>query len=80
MLEWCSTTESKFGRSWRAEQSDNLVLFPAATSQLMAQDEGMEPLRLASLWSRALAGAKAIPVAVEVHLGNGLPQFQIVGS
>jgi magnesium chelatase family protein len=39
----------------------------------------MEPLRLASLWSRALAGAKAIPVAVEVHLGNGLPQFQIVG-
>ena len=39
----------------------------------------METLRLASLWSRALAGAKAIPVAVEVHLGNGLPQFQIVG-
>jgi hypothetical protein len=39
----------------------------------------MEPLRLASLWSRALAGAKAIPVAVEVHLGNGLPQFQNVG-
>jgi hypothetical protein len=40
----------------------------------------MEPLRLASLWSRALAlaGAKAIPVAVEVHLGNGLPQFQNV--
>jgi hypothetical protein len=40
----------------------------------------MEPLRLASLWSRALAGAIAIPVAVEVHLGNGLPQFQKVGS
>ena len=55
------------------------MLLPAATSQLMAQDEGMEPLRLASLWSRALAGAKAIPVAVEVHLGNGLPQFQNVG-
>jgi hypothetical protein len=46
----------------------------------MAQDGAMEPLRLAFLWSRALAGAKAIPVAVEVHLGNGLPQFQNVGS
>ena len=62
-----------------AEQSDNLMLFPAATSHLVAQDGTMEPLRLASLWSRALVGAKAIPVAVEVHLGNGLPQFQIVG-
>jgi hypothetical protein len=39
---------------------------------------GMEPLRLASLWSRALRGARAVPVAVEVHLSNGLPQFQIV--
>ena len=39
----------------------------------------VEPRRLASLWSRALASAKGIPVAVEVHLGNGLPQFQNVG-
>ena len=46
---------------------------------MAGQAGAMEPLRLASLWSRALAGAKAIPVAVEVHLGNGLPQFQIVG-
>ena len=62
-----------------AEQSKKLVLFPAADNQRMAQDGAMEPLRLASLWSRVLAGAKAIPVAVEVHLGNGLPQFQLVG-
>ena len=56
------------------------MLFQAAAGPLEAHDVAMEPLHLASLWSRALAGAKAIPVAVEVHLGSGLPQFQIVGS
>lgn len=40
----------------------------------------MEALHRASLWSRALAGAKAIPVAIEGLLRNGLPQFQIIGS
>jgi magnesium chelatase family protein len=34
---------------------------------------------LAVLHSRALAGFEAPPVAVEVHLGGGLPSFTIVG-
>ena len=33
----------------------------------------------AVLHSRALAGVDAPPVTVEVHLGNGLPSFSIVG-
>ena len=36
-------------------------------------------MSLAVLHSRALAGADAPPVTVEVHLGNGLPSFTIVG-
>jgi magnesium chelatase family protein len=36
-------------------------------------------MSLAVLHSRALAGADAPPVSVEVHLGNGLPSFTIVG-
>ncbi len=36
-------------------------------------------MALAVLHSRALAGMDAPPVAVEVHLANGLPGFQIVG-
>ena len=36
-------------------------------------------MSLAVLHSRALVGADALPVSVEVHLGNGLPSFTIVG-
>ena len=36
-------------------------------------------MSLAVLHSRALVGADAPPVSVEVHLGNGLPSFTIVG-
>jgi len=36
-------------------------------------------MSLAVLHSRALAGMDAPPVTVEVHLGNGLPSFTIVG-
>jgi magnesium chelatase family protein len=36
-------------------------------------------MTLAVLRSRALAGVRAEPVAVEVHLANGLPSFTIVG-
>jgi magnesium chelatase family protein len=36
-------------------------------------------MSLAVLHSRALAGMVASPVRVEVHLGNGLPSFTIVG-
>ena len=36
-------------------------------------------MSLAVLHSRALVGADAPPVTVEVHLGNGLPSFTIVG-
>ena len=36
-------------------------------------------MSLAVLHSRALSGADAPPVTVEVHLGNGLPSFTIVG-
>jgi magnesium chelatase family protein len=34
---------------------------------------------LAIVHSRALSGATAPPVAVEVHIGNGLPAFNLVG-
>ncbi|MDB5864359.1 MAG: ATP-dependent protease, partial [Betaproteobacteria bacterium] len=36
-------------------------------------------MALAVLYSRALAGMRAPPVTVEVHLANGLPSFTIVG-
>ncbi|MDB5797531.1 MAG: ATP-dependent protease [Paucimonas sp.] len=36
-------------------------------------------MTLAVLKSRGLAGMRAPPVTVEVHLANGLPQFTIVG-
>ncbi|NUU04403.1 magnesium chelatase [Herbaspirillum robiniae] len=36
-------------------------------------------MSLAVLRSRALAGMRAPPVTVEVHLANGLPSFTIVG-
>ena len=36
-------------------------------------------MSLAVTYSRALAGMDAPPVTVEVHLGNGLPSFTIVG-
>src|SRR5437899_10862615 len=36
-------------------------------------------MSLAVLHSRALAGLHAPEVTVEVHLGNGLPSFTIVG-
>ena len=36
-------------------------------------------MSLAVVYSRALAGMDAPPVTVEVHLGNGLPNFTIVG-
>ncbi|MES3022498.1 MAG: YifB family Mg chelatase-like AAA ATPase [Pseudomonadota bacterium] len=36
-------------------------------------------MSLAVLRSRALAGMDALPVSVEVHLANGLPNFTIVG-
>jgi magnesium chelatase family protein len=36
-------------------------------------------MALAVLHSRSLAGVDAPPVTVEVHLGNGLPSFSIVG-
>jgi magnesium chelatase family protein len=36
-------------------------------------------MSLAVVHSRALAGMDAPPVTVEVHLGNGLPNFTIVG-
>lgn len=37
------------------------------------------PMSLAVLRSRALAGMEAPSVSVEVHLANGLPSFTIVG-
>jgi len=37
------------------------------------------PAHLSILSSRALLGARVIPVSVEIHLGNGLPQFNMVG-
>lgn len=37
-------------------------------------------MSLAVLKSRGLAGMRAPPVTVEVHLANGLPQFTIVGN
>ena len=36
-------------------------------------------MALALVASRALLGLEAPPVQVEVHLGNGLPSFSIVG-
>jgi len=36
-------------------------------------------MTFAVVHSRALAGANALPVEVETHLANGLPQFNIVG-
>ena len=36
-------------------------------------------MSLAVVYSRALAGMDAPPVTVEAHLGNGLPNFTIVG-
>ena len=36
-------------------------------------------MSLAVLRSRALCGMDALPVSVEVHLANGLPEFTIVG-
>ena len=36
-------------------------------------------MTLAILHSRAITGVRATPVAVEVHLSGGLPQFNIVG-
>ena len=36
-------------------------------------------MALAVIRSRALSGVRADPVAVEVHLGNGLPCFTLVG-
>jgi len=36
-------------------------------------------MALASVNSRALDGISAPDVAVEVHLGNGLPAFSLVG-
>ena len=41
--------------------------------------EPVAGLNLAVVQSRALVGAAAPEVAVEVHLGNGLPSFSIVG-
>ena len=50
----------------------------------MSDSAGPSPTRpspapLAVLYSRALAGVDAPLVTVEVHLGNGLPAFNIVG-
>jgi len=39
----------------------------------------MTTTHLSILLSRALLGARVIPVSVEIHLGNGLPQFNMVG-
>ena len=36
-------------------------------------------MSLAVVRSRALIGLSAPPVSVEVHVGNGLPAFHIVG-
>ena len=36
-------------------------------------------MSLAVLRSRALTGVEAPPVAVEIHIANGLPAFNIVG-
>ena len=36
-------------------------------------------MSLALVHARALDGIEAPPVTVEVHLGNGLPQFHLVG-
>ncbi|MFP5407551.1 MAG: magnesium chelatase domain-containing protein, partial [Gammaproteobacteria bacterium] len=36
-------------------------------------------MSLAVVRSRALIGMAAPPVSVEVHVGNGLPAFHIVG-
>ena len=39
----------------------------------------IRPMSLAIVHSRALVGLQAPEVRVEVHLGNGLPAFHIVG-
>ncbi len=39
----------------------------------------MSATQLSIILSRALLGARVIPVSVEIHLGNGLPQFNMVG-
>ena len=39
----------------------------------------MRSMSLAIVHSRALDGLAAPPVAVEVHLANGLPSFTLVG-
>jgi magnesium chelatase family protein len=39
----------------------------------------MPATHLSILFSRALLGARVIPVSVEIHVGNGLPQFNMVG-
>jgi len=36
-------------------------------------------MNIATVYSRAIAGIKALPVTVEVHISNGLPQLSIVG-
>ncbi|HWL30361.1 MAG TPA: magnesium chelatase domain-containing protein, partial [Burkholderiaceae bacterium] len=36
-------------------------------------------MSLAVLASRALCGLEALPVRVEVHVGPGLPAFNVVG-
>jgi magnesium chelatase family protein len=48
---------------------------------LAVEGKQLHPLRmsLAVVYSRALAGMEAPLVTVEVHLGNGLPSFTIVG-
>jgi hypothetical protein len=38
-----------------------------------------QPMSLAVLRSRALAGMEALCVSVEVHLANGLPSLTMVG-
>ena len=65
--------------------SDDHFLIPASVAQIrppsaaQAASPKTAPAPLAVLYSRALAGVDAPLVTVEVHLGNGLPAFNIVG-
>lgn len=65
--------------------SDDHFLIPASVAQTrppsaaQAASPKTAPAPLAVLYSRALAGVDAPLVTVEVHLGNGLPAFNIVG-
>lgn len=57
----------------------NKPLLPTASMALTIHAV-KNPMSLAVLRSRALAGMDAPAVSVEVHLAKGLPSFTIIGT